>query len=276
LNISDNFFAELLNYEETNPIWKSYHYDYTQSPFLDQTEIDSLRHELDPLEFASEYLASIEESGNNVFYTFDRKVHVDPDLPDIIKPVYEDGDCVEAGEDIHIAIDFNVGLQCSSVGAIRGNQVHWLDEFKGHPDTETLAIAIKGRYKDHKIFAYPDPSGRSRKTSAPVGVTDFTILEQAGIICLAHKKAPPIIDSVAAVNKKLKTAAGDVGMYIHPRCKGIIKSLERTRWVDNNADTATIDKTEGIEHYSDGIRYFTEFKFPVQRKHNRVAKGENF
>ena len=45
--------------------------------------------------------------------------------------------------------------------------MHFLDEMKGHPDTETLAIAIAAKYKGHRIFAYPDPSGKARKTSAP-------------------------------------------------------------------------------------------------------------
>jgi hypothetical protein len=109
-----------------------------------------------------------------------------------------------------------------------------------------------------------------------VGRTDFTILESFGIKCLAHQKAPPIVDSVAAVNKKLLTAAGDVDIYVHPRCNGVITSLERTKWVDNTSDTAVIDKSEGLEHFSDGIRYSVEFLFPVQHGTKRISRGFNF
>jgi hypothetical protein len=281
-----NFFAEMLNYPETNPMWNSYHYDYTKSPLLDPVEIEALKDELDPVEFASEYMASIEDSGKSIFYCFKRKTHVKSDLEDFYPPVYRDTidnlsgevttELVEKGEDVHVCIDFNVSLQCTGVFALRGKQMQFLDEFKGHPDTETLAKVIATKYKDHKIFAYPDPSGRSRKTSAPVGVTDFSILESYGIICLAHSKAPPIIDSVAAVNRKLMNANGLVDMYVHPRCKGLAMSLERTKWVDNNSDTATIDKTENLEHYSDGVRYATEFLFPIKASRKRVAKGFGF
>ena len=266
-----NYFHEMFNYQELDPNWKSYHYDYTQSPFLDINEIERIKHNLDPIEFASEYLASFAESGNNVFYCFDRKKHVTSELPDFRGP--ENG---ERGEDIHINIDFNVGLQCSSAMAIRGNQVHILEEFKGHPDTETLAVALRTRFQNHKIFAYPDPSGRARKSSAPVGRTDFSILESHGIRCLAHSKAPPIVDSVAAVNRKLQSAAGDVELYVHPRCTGVITSLERTKWVDGNPDTAVIDKSEGIEHFSDGIRYGIEYLFPIHVGTKRVVRGFNF
>lgn len=266
-----NYFHEMHTYESSDRDWKSYHFDYKTSPFLDVDEIERIKRNIDPIEFASEYLALFKESGNSVFYCFDRKKNISSDLPYFTPAL--DGD---KGEDVHINIDFNVGLQCSSAMAIRGKQVHILDEFKGHPDTETLAIALKTKYQGHRIFAYPDPSGRARKSSAPVGRTDFSILESHGIRCLAHPKAPPIIDSVAAVNKKLQNAAGDIDMYIHPRCTGVITSLERTRWVDNNSDTATIDKSEGIEHYSDGIRYGIEYLFPVQSGTKRVQRGFNF
>ncbi len=266
-----NYFHELYTYEGLDKNWKSYQFDYKTSPFLDINEIERIKHNLDPIEFASEYLASFTESGNSVFYCFDRKKHVRDDLPYFNPP--ENG---EKGEDVHINIDFNVGLQCSSIFAIRGKQIHFIDELKGHPDTETLAKTISEKYRGHTIYAYPDPSGRSRKTSAPVGRTDFSILESYKIKCLAHPKAPPIVDSVAAVNKKLLTAAGDIDLYVHPRCNGLITSLERTKWVDNNPDYAVIDKSEGAEHFSDGVRYGVEYLFPLHQGTKRTSRGFTF
>jgi hypothetical protein len=260
-----NFFYDMYNYREQDPLWGSYHFDYTQSPLIDVDEIERIKHNIDPIEFASEYLASFEESGNNVFYCFNRGTHVRNDIEDFME-----------GEDVHCCIDFNVGLQCTSFFAKRGDQMHFIDEFKGHPDTETLAIAIKERFEGHKVIAYPDPSGNARKTSAPVGQTDFSILRKAGIQVLARSKAPPIADSVQSVNMMLMTAAGDVRMFIHPRCQGTIMSLERTKWVDKNPDTATIDKSEGVEHFSDGIRYATEYLYPVRRGTKIVSRGFNF
>lgn len=256
-----NYFHDLYNMREMDDEWMSYHYDYTQSPLLDPAEIEKLRDTMDPIKFASEYKADFKDSGNSVFYCFDRKTHVDKDLPYFHKG---DGSEDSRPEDIHVNIDFNVGLQCSSAFAVRGGQIHILDEFKGHPDTEQLAIAIKTKYPEHKIYAYPDPSGKSRKTSAPVGRTDFSILQSNGIQCLARSAAPGIVDSVAAVNKMLMTASGKVSMYVHPRCKGVIESLERTTWVDGRPDSAAIDKSAGVEHFSDGLRYGTEFLFPIR------------
>lgn len=270
-----NYFYDMHNMQDLDPTWKSYHFDYMSSPFLDPDEIERIKHNIDPLRFNREYKATFQDSGNNVFYCFDRKLHVTREVPEFRQAsTYAAMD----GEDVHCAIDFNVGIQATSVWALRGNQAHCLDEFKGHPDTETLAKVIKAKYKDkgHKVFVYPDPSGKARKTSAAVGTTDFTILQSAGLNVLAKSSAPPIIDSVACVNRKLMTAGGDVDVFIHPRCEGTIRSLERTSWVDKNPDLAVIDKSEGVEHYSDGVRYFFDFKFPIRASTLVAKRGFGF
>lgn len=268
-----NYFYDMYNRPEKDSDWKSYQFDYHRSPYLEPQEIEKKMHTIDPISFSREYKARFEDSGNSVFYCFDRKLHV-------LKQEYhvkpDMGSATVPGEDIHIAIDFNVGLQCSSAWVIRGNNAFCVSEFKGSPDTETLAISIKARYPHNKLFAYPDPSGRARKTSAPVGVTDFRLLQNAKIICLAHQKAPPIIDSVNAVNSRLKTADGTIHTYINSDCDGVITSLERTQWVDKNPDTATIDKADGVEHYSDGIRYLFEYKWPILGGTRAAVRGFGF
>lgn len=262
-----NYFHEMFNRGEVDPLWKSYHYTYRDSPYLDEEEIERAKLTLDPLKFAREYEASFEDSGNNVFYMFKRKEHVDSSLPEF-----------EAKETVHVAIDFNVGLMASVIGAVRGNQTHWLDEISGHPDTASVAKTLKSKYidKGHKVIAYPDPSGKARKTSAAVGTTDFSILQQHGIKLMVRPKAPPIVDSVNAVNSQLKNARGDINMYFHPRCVNTIRSMERTVWLENNPDTAQIDKKEGVEHWSDGIRYYTDYRFPVKHTKAGVVSGFQF
>ena len=260
-----DYFYEMYNRQDYDDDWKSYTYTYRDSPFLDEEEIDRIKLTLDPLKFAREYIASFEDSGSNVFYTFNRKDHIDQNLTKF-----------EDGEDVHVAIDFNVGIMASVIFAIRGGQIHILDEMQGHPDTESLAKALTDKYQGHRIISYPDPSGRARKTSAAVGVTDFRILETHKIITRAHTKAPPIIDSVAAVNKKFKNANGDIDMLVHPKCVNTIKSIERTQWLESNPDSATIDKKEGIEHWTDALRYAVEYLYPIRAGSKVTTRGFGF
>jgi len=260
-----DYFYEMYNRQDSDDDWKSYTYTYHDSPFLDEDEIERVKLTLDPLKFSREYTASFEDSGTNVFYTFNRKDHIDKTLPSF-----------QDGEDVHVAIDFNVGIMASVIFAIRGSQIHILDEMQGHPDTETLARALTEKYNGHRIISYPDPSGRARKTSAAVGVTDFKILETNKIVTRAHSKAPPIVDSVAAVNKKFKNANGDIDMFINPKCVNTIRSLERTQWIESNPDSATIDKKEGVEHWTDALRYAVEYLYPIRAGTKAVKRGFGF
>jgi len=272
-----NFFYDAFNLRERDPLWGSYRYDYTESPLLDQDEIERLKHTIDPLTWGREYLASFSESGNNVFYCFDRAQHVTDEIPDFNPPTEEALRLGRKdGEEVHVAIDFNVGIMAASMFAVRGNQMHFIDEIQGHPDTEALTVYLKERFEGHTITTYPDPTGNSKKTSAPVGRTDFTILRNAGFRVCARKASPALVDSAKAVNAKLMTAAGDVGMYVHPRCTGLIKSMERTKWADKNPDSAIIDKSEGLEHYSDGVRYATEYLYPVRSNAKVTERGFRF
>lgn len=281
----------MYNYPEVDPDYRSYHFTYKQSPLLDEEELDKIKHTIDPLAWGREYLASFEESGNSVFYCFKRDIHVRNDIEGFVQGGTDlKTGTFSMGEDVHIGIDFNVGLQCSSAFAIRGSQVHYIDEFKGHPDTETLAIALRAKYwpnwanrghpdyakKVCNIYVYPDPTGRARKTSAPVGQTDLHILGAHNLTVLAHKASPSIVDSVAAVNRKLMTAAGEVSLYISAKCTGLIASMERTVWVDGNPNTATIDKKGGNEHFSDGVRYPMEFLYPIKNDAPVVKRGFKF
>ena len=266
-----NYLYDLYNLGETDPAYKGFHFDYTESPYLDPDEIEGYKRILDPIEFATEYLADFKESGNSVFYCFNRKEHVISGLPGFLPPLNG-----RKGEDVHVWIDFNVGIQASSVFAVRGGQVHVLDEFKGHPDTASLAQTLKEKYKGHNVYCYPDPTGNSRKTSAPVGQTDFSILRAHGITVCAKTGSPSIVDSVAAVNSKLKTYDGNISLYIDPNCEGTVRSFERTKWVDNRPDTMVIDKSEGVEHYSDGARYAMDFLFPIIRQNVSSTKSSHF
>lgn len=259
-----DYYHDMTHLQDTDNRYKSFHYTYRDSPYLDVAEIERVKLTTDPIRFAREYEASFEESGANVFYMFRRKEHVVVGLPQF-----------EPFEEVHVAIDFNVGIQASVIFAIRGSQMHIIGEMQGHPDTESLAKALKAKFPTQKINAYPDPSGKSRKSSAAVGVTDFTILESYGIRVLARSQVP-IVDSSNAVNRKLKNANGVIDMYIDSTCVNTIRSLERTVWVESNPNTATIDKAGGYEHWSDGIRYAVDYIWPIRKGVIGSIRGNQF
>ena len=84
---------------------------------------------------------------------------------------------------------------------------------------------INRRYGGCEGIVHPDPSAESRKTSAPVGETDLTIIERAG--WLAYRSSPyKTVDRTNSVNAMLLNAQGQRRLLISPRCKRLIKALD--------------------------------------------------
>jgi hypothetical protein len=266
LNISTpqgrDYFWELSNNQYKDDRWKTIIAPYQEIPHLDQDEIRQAKATLDPVKFAREYECSFDGSSNRVFYMFDRNYNVRKDLEDF-----------KDDEVVHCGIDFNVKIQATIFFAVRGKQVHVLNELRGAPNTEELAKYIKAMYPKNRIIAYPDATGRSSKTSAAVGASDFAILEKAGIRCLAPNANPPVVDSVAAVNAMFKNANGDTNLFVSPKCENLVRDLERASWLDS-PDKAVLDKRgDNDPHFGDAIRYPVSYLFPVRSGTKRVSTG---
>jgi|TARA_R110000868_G_scaffold306717_1_gene567953 hypothetical protein len=255
--------------EDKTGLWKSWQFTAESVRPDMKEELDLARSTMDEKSFNQEYCATFNNTGDSVFYNFNRNVNVTENLL-----------AIEPGEPIHISIDFNVKIMASTVWCHRGNQLHAMDEFYGNADTYQLIRSIKGKYKNRDITCYPDASGRAMKTSAATGTTDFSILRNAGFKVLARSKQPPIIDSVNSVNALLKDATGKSRLYFNknttPRT---IASIETTTWKEGfttGMDNAIIDKSKGVEHFSDGIRYICEFLYPIGKHKPQVIRDRSW
>jgi hypothetical protein len=250
-----NWFKDLYDYASAgkDENWQAWSYTTEQGGNVDPHEIEAARRELPERTFKQEYLASFQTLSNRVYSYFDRIHNVDADAPD-------PADFAE----LYIGIDFNV-TPISAVVCIKTvDQLHCIDEVCiDNSNTMELAAEIKARYPRHKIRAYPDPAGRARKTSAAGGVTDFTILEQAGFRVIAPKKAPAVADRINEVQAMLCTADGTRRLFVHPRCTELIKGLDGMTY---KKDTSQPDKTLGLDHITDALGYLVHSEFPIVRR----------
>ena len=260
-----DYFYDLTLRADKNPWWKFFKYTYRDSPLLSHEDIERAKEDSDPLRFAREYECDFGESGLTVFHSFDRSKHVSQDIPWFSKE-----------ETVHASIDFNIMLNATTFHAVRDNVAYALDEHKGSANTEDLARIIKAKFPDNPVVCYPDPTGKKRVTSSPVGSTDFTILKDAGFKVLARSSMPSVVDSVAAVNRKLLNANNEISYFIHPRCHELLQSFERTIWSETQTDRARIDKSQNMEHFTDGVRYFVEYKWPLKKSRAIVVSSDYF
>jgi hypothetical protein len=148
-----------------------------------------------------------------------------------------------------------------SVAVIEGNTIYFIDEIvmKGS-NTDEVCDELKRRYSNSRIIMYPDPAGRQRKTSAG-GRTDISILQNAGFTVQVRNAHTPIRDRVNSVNAKLKNSKGESSLFVDPKCRQIITSLERMVY---KPGTSVIEKDGELDHMADAVGYLVDFLFPLR------------
>jgi hypothetical protein len=252
-----NFLYELymIGQKESNRRegkWCSWQFPTMTSPFIPPEEIEAAREDMDEKSFNQEFNASFETMSGRVYHCFDRRVHVKPCPFDPKKPIL-------------IGQDFNIDPMSSVIAQQQDNGDVWIvDEIvlKGS-NTEETCNEIERRYWRYmdNIYLFPDPASNYRQHAR--GETDLDIFREKGITKHRFRaKHPPIADRVNAVNRMLRSANGTVRLYIDPKCKYLIASLEQTIYKPGSRD---IDKEAGVEHSADALGYYIEYTFPVRK-----------
>jgi len=228
--------------------WDSFQYTTLQGGIVSTEEIESAKQDLDIRTFRQEFEGSFENYAGAVYYNFHAVDNVKPKEIDWSKP-------------LHIGLDFNVDPMSACVAQIEKDYIYFVDEIIIYSsNTDEMVQEIRDRYgSKQKIFIYPDPACRQRKTSAG-GRTDLSILQNAGFNVKCKIRHSPIRDRVNAVNSRLKSANGIRYIFVSPSCKIIQKGLQRQVYKEN---TNIPDKEEGHDHMNDSIGYLIEIVKPL-------------
>lgn len=245
-----NWAHDLYNMPTEQPDqWASFQYTTVDGGNVKPEEIEAARRDLDERTFRQEFLATFETYAGRIYYAFDRKSNVieitDPKL-DIV----------------YIGIDFNIDPMSAVIALRQGDTLYVVDEIRMFSsNTQELVAEIQARYPKSKVWCYPDPASRQRKTSAG-GVTDLSILQNAGFIVKAPLAHTPVRDRINAVNSRLCDSTGIRHLYISPQCKYTIEGLERQTYKEG---TSQPDKESGYDHQMDALGYLVDYLFPVRK-----------
>ena len=237
--------------DSTEHQWESFHYTTLQGGNVPLEEIESARRDLDLRTFRQEYEASWEQYANRVYYAFDRALNVEAyDRP---RPGV-----------VYVGMDFNIDPMSAVVFVQEGSNIHAIDEIEIYSsNTNEMVQELRQRFPTQRIFVYPDPAARQRKTSAASGVTDLSILSNAGFVVKAPNAHNPIRDGINSVNSMLCNSLGQRRFFVDPRCKKVIETLEKFTYKEG---TSQPDKDSGFDHMADAIRYYIDYVFPVRRQ----------
>ena len=234
--------------EQSDHHWESWQFTTLSGGNVSEDEITQAQRDLDERTFRQEYLATFETAGNRIYYAFDRGTQVKTMNHDVAA--------------IYTGWDFNIDPMSVVIATRTGDHLHVIDEIRlFSSNTQEAVEEIKSRYPRSRIWAFPDPASRQRKTSAG-GATDVTILQNAGFVVKVPHSHTPVRDRINAVNSRLRSASGEINLTIDPGVRHLIEGLERQTY---KAGSSQPDKDSGYDHMNDALGYMVDYLFPVTR-----------
>ena len=228
--------------------WASFQYTTIEGGNVPQEEIEQAKRDLDERTFKQEYEAAFVNYSGIIYYNFKRE--------ESVKRIQDNG------ETLHIGMDFNLDPMSAVVAIKDGGNLSIIDEIVIFgSNTDEMVDEIQTRYAGRRCIIYPDPASRQRKTSSG-GRTDLSILQNAGFAVKVRNNHSPIRDRINSVNARLKSADGERHLYVDPKCKQVIKSLERHTYKEG---TSQPDKDSGFDHMNDALGYLVDYLHPIKR-----------
>ena len=227
--------------------WRSYQYTTIEGGNVAPTEIESAKADLDERTFQQEYEARFVNYSGIIYYGFKREESVVRHTDD--RSV------------IHVGMDFNLDPMSAVLMTRKGNTLHVFDEIVMFgSNTDEMVAELRERYGNGTIVIYPDPASRQRKTSAG-GRTDLSILQNAGFEVRVRNSHAAVRDRINAVNSRLLSNDGVRRLYVDPKCKKVIESLERHTYKEGTSQP----EKDGFDHMNDALGYAVEYLFPIRK-----------
>ena len=233
--------------------WRAYQYTTIQGGNVPPSEIESAKADLDERTFQQEYEAEFVNYSGIIYYGFKREQSVKR----------HDGD----RSVIHVGMDFNLDPMSAVLMTRKGDTLHIFDEIVMFgSNTDEMVAELRERYGNGTIVIYPDPASRQRKTSAG-GRTDLSILQNAGFEVRVRNSHAAVRDRINAVNSRLLSNDGQRRLYVDPKCKKVIESLERHTYKEGTSQP----EKDGFDHMNDALGYAVEYLFPIRKAHQPTA-----
>jgi len=253
----NNWTYDLWQQAKLSPaLWDAYQFSTLEGGFVTQSEIDAAKSDMSERQFRQEFLATWEDAAARCAWSFDREKNV-CDVPE------------HNTIQLDVGCDFNVSPISAVIMVRVKNKLYVIDEISMHnSNTQELADELRSRYPKSQITVYPDPSGSARKTSAN-GLTDHTILQNAGFTVKAPRRHDAVRDRINAINARFCSADGVRHLFISKKCKYTIESLDKYCFKEG---TQIPDKDSGFDHQFDALSYAVAYLHPLKRDQDQMEK----
>ena len=257
------------------PGWRAYIASPRENRYVTETGMyDALQAGYDEKLYRQEVLGEyLSLTSGLAYYSFDRRMNV-RDLP------------YDRRLPLCWSLDFNINPMCSVIAqveeitdaktvALTGHheyEIRILDEiYLGDSNTPEACEAFEEHTQQYQrgnplvVYVYGDASGSARQRAVGAGAnSDWAVIKQYFAnkreykMSYKYKPANPLVkDRVAAVNAGLCNSQQVRRVFVHPRCKMLIRDFERVTF---KAGTNTLDQTTDpmLTHISDAAGYLIE------------------
>ena len=180
--------------------------------------------------------------------------------------------------DLHISCDFNVDPMCWVFAHKTDDKVFYFDEIAMENTTTAKACdEFCRRYPAHKgrIIVNGDASGDNRSCTSEY--TNYVIIKkkllQYGYDAEIQIKAfnPPIKNRIAAFNAKVRSADGEVCLFVDKKCEKLLYNIYNLRYREGSSriDIPTYQQIKQskelkfLSHPMDAASYLVDFYWPI-------------
>jgi hypothetical protein len=205
----------------------------------------TLKARVDPDTWAAEMLCRRPSTKGCVFPTFEPKVHVQ----DNIDPIVE---YTRAENWLGIDFGFKNPFVCLWIVKHPCGVVQVIDEYvqPGRIMQEHIA-EMKSRGHGQVRMIACDPAGSA--TNEQTAKSNVRLLEEAGYT--VRKRGSDIQDGIEMIRAKLRSADGENKLYIHSRCKHLVRAMQAYRYKEVGGGENPLKDGEH-DHLIDALRYF--------------------
>lgn len=176
---------------------------------------------------------------------------------------------LQAGEPVHIGVDFNVMNMSAIVLVIREGLPVAVAEHLRMRDTESMARFLAETYPNRSVSIYPDATGNQRQ-HANASTSDIAILAAKRFTVHVHGTNGLIRDRVNAVNAMILNAKGERRFKVNvDRCPVLTSNLEKQAYTENGEP----DKKSGFDHAVDALGYYLNYRWPIVRPASGIVRS---
>lgn len=181
--------------------------------------------------------------------------------------------------DLHLTCDFNVDPMAWIVAHKSADKVFFIDEIVlENTTTARAADEFLRRYPTHqgKIIINGDASGDNRSCTSEY--TNYSLMLRklalhgySDISVEIRAFNPPIKNRIIAFNTLIRSASGDIRVFVDPKCEKLVYNLKNLKYKEG---TSQIDvpthhqirknrELKFLSHPFDAASYLVEFYFPL-------------